>query len=175
MAKLPDNDVLRGLFRDGLTDKQIAAAYGCSIAAVNARFQKMGLQRKPFSNTATAILEAGWPAKEFSRSRFNNQNTARTLYAFLRWRLGDPTLTTQQLARVRVLASRMEAKGTILELAWDEEGEQPWTFVPRKESDGRLVVRWPEGRELPKGPHLDAITLPPVASETQEVQSAGAN
>ncbi len=173
MTKLPDDDTLRGFFREGRTDKQIAAAYGCTISAVNLRFSKMGLSRKPWSNTATAIIEAAWPSSDFTRSRFTASNSARNLWVFLRWRLGDPTLTPDQQRRVRNFTARMEREGNILVMDWSREGH-PWVFLPREPSDGRLVVRWPEGRELPKGPHLEALMLPPVTAEPQEAMELDA-
>jgi hypothetical protein len=50
------------------------------------------------------------------------------------------------------------ANGVVLSL--DLSQDTPWVWLPRQASDGQLVVRWPEGREKPKGPHLKAITLP---------------
>lgn len=67
MSKLPDNDTLRRFYREGLSDKEIAQAYGCSVQAVNARYTAIGIERKPYSNIAAAILEAAWPREEFDR------------------------------------------------------------------------------------------------------------
>ncbi|MFD4646312.1 hypothetical protein [Streptomyces sp. NPDC058441] len=163
MTKLPDNDTLRRFFREGMSDKEIARAFGCSVQAVNLRFTQMGLERKPFANTAAAILEAAWPRDEFERSRFSRFNRVRDLSSFIRSRLGDPTLTAKQLQRAERFAAHLELNDLILTLDWDEEN--PWVFMPRESKDGRLVIRWPEGRELPKGPHLEAISLPPSESD----------
>ncbi|MGW2713694.1 hypothetical protein HKX69_05785 [Streptomyces argyrophyllae] len=160
MAKLPDNETLRRFFREGLSDKEIAKAYDVSVQAVNQRFSKMGLERKPWMNTATAILNAAWPTTDgFKRSEFTHLNRARELFAFMRWRLGDPTLTEKQMYMARRFESQAR-EGVVLEFA--PETKSRWVWVPRQESDGDLVLRWPAGRELPKGPHLAAITLPEV-------------
>ncbi|MFE5009755.1 hypothetical protein ACFRJ3_34805 [Streptomyces sp. NPDC056696] len=163
MTKLPDNENLRRLFREGRTDKEIAKAFGCSPQAVNLRFTQMGIERKPFANTAAAILEAAWPRDEFERSKFSRFNRVRDLSSFMRSRLGDPTLTAKQIQRAERFAAHLELNDLILTLDWDQEN--PWVYMPRESSDGRLVIRWPEGRERPKGPHLEAISLPPSESD----------
>lgn len=159
MAKLPDNATLRRFYREGLSDLAIAKAYGCSVQAVNARYGLMDMPRKPWSNTANAILEAAWPRGEFDRDRFTRYNRARDLVTFIRWRLGDTTLTEKQHLRARNFTKHEKRNGAVLALDWSRDGN-PWVFVPREPSDGDLVIRWPEGRELPKGPHLEAISLP---------------
>ncbi|MFE5542786.1 hypothetical protein ACFQ71_03100 [Streptomyces sp. NPDC056534] len=173
MAKLPDDETLRQYFRDGLSDQEIAEMWGCSYQAVNLRFTKMGIERKPYRNIAAAILEAAWPAAEFSRSRFRF-NRVRDLTTYMRRRLGDDSLTPRQLQRADRFKAYLERNGEVLSLDWDGPEENPWVFVPRTPSDGRLVVRWPAGRECPKGLHLEAISLPaaPVAeSKTSEESS----
>lgn len=170
MAKLPDNETLRRFFREGRSDKEIAKAFDCSVQAVNLRYSAMGMERKPYSNTAAAILETAWPRDEFDRGKFSRFNRARDLTSFIRWRLGDDTLTPRQLERASRFAHVLERDQVVLAIDWTQEN--PWVYVPRKPSDGRLVVRWPEGRELPKGPHLEAISLPaasaPVGPTTPE-------
>lgn len=161
MTKLPDNDKLMRYYREGISDKQIAETYDVTVQAVNNRYKKMGIEKKPWSNTATAIVDAAWPAAELGRSRFTHLNRARELYSFIRWRLGDDTLTERQLSRVRHFAQYSQENEVVLTL--DPESETPWIWVPRTADDGRLVMRWPEGRELPVGPHLEAISLPPAA------------
>ncbi|MET8403477.1 hypothetical protein [Streptomyces sp900116325] len=165
MTKLPDNDTLRRFFHEGLSDKKIAQTYGCSVQAVNARFTQMGLERKPYSNVATAILGAAWPREEFDRSKFTRFNRARDLSTFMRWRLGDPTLTENQLLRANAFMKYLERRNVVLTLDWSKDN--PWVYMPREPADGRVVIRWPEGQELPRGPHLEAISLPsaPVGSE----------
>ncbi|MFC9591509.1 hypothetical protein ACFTUC_17175 [Streptomyces sp. NPDC056944] len=161
MAKLPDDETLRKYFRDGLSDREIADMHGCSYQAVNLRFTKMGLERKPYKNIASAILEAAWPSSQYSREKFRF-NRVRDLTSYMRWRLGDPNLTEKQRERAEYFMGRLRGEGEILALVWSEEN--PWVYLPREPSDGRLVIRWPADRELPKGLHLEAISLPAVSA-----------
>lgn len=170
MAKLPDDDVLRKFYRDGLSDKQIAQAYGVTVQAVNLRFANMGIQRKPEMNTATAILNAAYPSSEVKRSNYTQLNRARELFAFMRWRLGDKTLTDRQLRMAKGFAAYSEEHDVVLSL--DIEKKSPWVWLPREATDGRLVLRWPDGREMPKAPHLKAITLPNPEAESDDAPKA---
>ncbi|MFK0231229.1 hypothetical protein ACIQUL_36300 [Streptomyces sp. NPDC090303] len=159
MRKLPEDEILRRhVFQDGLSDKEIAGIYGCSPQAVNMRLKKIGIERMPYSNTAAAILDAAWPRADYDRVKFHRNNPSRDLTVFMRWRLGDDSLTERQRDRIQRFVGRLERDGTVLALVWGEEN--PWVYVAREPSDGRRVVRWPQGRELPRGPHLEAITLP---------------
>ncbi|NEB42531.1 hypothetical protein [Streptomyces sp. SID14515] len=69
-------------------------------------------------------------------------------------------MTERQLLRARNFTKHQKRDGVVLTLDWSKDN--PWVFLPREPSDGELVIRWPEGRELPKGPHLEAISLPPA-------------
>lgn len=158
MTKLPDNETLLRYYREGLTNAQIAEAYGVTHQAVTFRFTKMGIERKPEKNTATAIIEAAFPSSEIRRSDYTQFNRARQLFSFIRWRLGDETLSERQVASAKKLATHELTNGVVLAL--DVESKPPWVWLPRTPADGRLILRWPDGRELPKGPHLKAITLP---------------
>ncbi|MFD4608291.1 hypothetical protein ACFWOT_09265 [Streptomyces sp. NPDC058440] len=159
MGSLPDNSTLLKFYRDGLSDAEIAEAYGVSVQAVNKRFARMDIERKPWTNTATAILNTAWPTtKDFKRSEYTHLNRARSLFAFMRWRLGDPTLTDRQLREAERFGMYVRTKKVVL--GFDLSSKNPWVWLPREESDGNLVLRWPEGRETPLGPHLAAITLP---------------
>ncbi|MDI1454397.1 hypothetical protein NHG22_11335 [Streptomyces sp. ATE26] len=162
MAKLPDDETLKKfLYVDGLTDRQIAAAYGVSIQAVNKRYVKMGIQRKPWMNTATAILDAAWPStKDFKRSEYTGRWRARELFAFLRWRLGDPTLSAYQLQTAENFSNYARSNDVVLD--FDPDRETPWMWQPRTLADENLILRWPKGRELPTGEHLKALTLPDI-------------
>src|SRR5690349_8690797 len=100
MTKLPENSVILDLYKAGRTDVEIAALYDVTVQAVNYRLNALGIARKPESNTATAILEAAWPSAETGRTKFTSRARARRLWAFMRWRLGDKTLTVQQLDAV---------------------------------------------------------------------------
>lgn len=80
--------------------------------------------------------------------------------AFIRWRLGDNTLTSTQVHRARAFVAYLKAHSAVLALDWGRNGN-PWVYLPRTREDADLVIRWPEGRERPKGAHLEAISLPP--------------
>ncbi|MGJ3559617.1 hypothetical protein ACR6C2_16725 [Streptomyces sp. INA 01156] len=158
MTKLPDDEILLGLYREGLSDKQIAQMYGVTFQGVNYRLGKLGIQRFPEKNTAAAIFEAAYPANESRRSDYIHLNRARELFAFMRWRLGDRKLTAKQVSVAKKFAAYVEEHDVVLSLV--PTSKAPWVWLPREPTDGRLVLRWPAGRELPKGPHLAAITLP---------------
>ncbi|MFF3416835.1 hypothetical protein ACFYW9_19360 [Streptomyces sp. NPDC002698] len=161
MSKLPDNDKLRKLFREGRSDVEIAAEYGVTYQAVNKRLAAMGLERRPWANAATAILEAGWPStRESRRKAYTDLQRGRQLYAFMRWRLGDPGLSAAQTRLAENLVKYERAHDVVISL--DPEAETPWSWVPREASDKNLVIRWPAGREVPVGPYRKAITLPEV-------------
>jgi hypothetical protein len=174
MTKLPDNATLLRFYREGLADAEIAKAYGCTVQAVNLRWAKLGIERRPWSNAATAIIEAAWPTAEYRRARFTQLNRARDLWAFMRWRLGDPTLSARQLHDAQRFITYVREHDVVLGL--DVELSSPWVWLPRQEEDGRLILRWPKDRELPKSSHLEAITLPdePRAASPQATLKGGA-
>jgi transcriptional regulator with XRE-family HTH domain len=156
---LPDNETLiKWRYIDGLSDEQIAKAAGVSIQAVNKRWKE---PRKPHTNAAKAILDAAWPTtKDFKRSEYTHFGRAKELMYFMRWRLGDKTLSDTQLRLARRFHAYCVTHNAVLSFDL-EAGPNPWVYVPREERDGRLVLRWPDNREKPKGQYLKAITLPP--------------
>lgn len=74
-------------------------------------------------------------------------------------------MTQRQFQRAAAFLAHLERNNLVLSIDWSKDN--PWVFLPREPSDGRRVIRWPEGREMPKGPHLEAISLPlaPVEPE----------
>lgn len=144
--KLPENSSLLKLYRDGLSDKEIAVAFDVRPQAVNKRLGLIDIHRKPYSTQARDILETVWPAKETQRNRFVGLYAGRSLYCWLRLRLGDTSLTQAQLRYARNFESR--SRDAVLDLR-PEADESPWVWVPRLPSDDRRVVRWPAGRDLP--------------------------
>ncbi|MGW7284783.1 ImmA/IrrE family metallo-endopeptidase [Streptomyces sp. NPDC054847] len=165
MTKLPDNDTLRELYQKGLSDKSIAQRYGVTVQAVNWRLARMGIRRMPYSFMATEILQAAYPTSVgFRRSHYTQLNRGRELFSFIRWRLGDPTLSERQLHMAKRFAEYSHERNVVVSL--DVSAEVPWVWLPRVSSDGRLVIRWPAGQERPGAAHLQAITLPePRADE----------
>ncbi|MFJ9900265.1 ImmA/IrrE family metallo-endopeptidase [Streptomyces sp. NPDC091280] len=145
MTKLPDNPVLLKHYRDGMSDKEIAEVYGVSFQAVNKRLKELGIWRAPFKVQAQEILEHVWPASETNRTEYMAINRARDFFYFLRRGLGEKT-TTRTLVRGSERFDRLiRESGCVLDLR-PGEAEGPWVLIPRLESDGNCVIRWPEGR-----------------------------
>ncbi|MGV9693342.1 ImmA/IrrE family metallo-endopeptidase [Streptomyces sp. NPDC003444] len=161
MTKLPDNHELLKLHRDGLSDEEIAARFGASHQAVNKRLKDLGIYTRPHSAAAKALVEAAWPSSEGARrSKLSALAPGRSLYAYLRWRLNDPKLSPRQLTEARRFEARLRRDNVVLDLA---AAEGAWVYRPREEHDGLMVIRWPAGRELPEGPHREALYLSPEA------------
>ncbi|MGW5773096.1 hypothetical protein ACWEVY_28585 [Streptomyces longwoodensis] len=159
MTKLPENPELLKLYRNGASDKEIAEQFGATVQAVNLRLAALGIRRAPFRTQAKEILEAAWPSAETRRTEFVHLNRARDLYAFLRRQLGDSGLSATQLKAAERFERMIRENDSVLDLQPDNP-EGPWVLVPRRPSDGRLVIRWPEGRQLPTGDQLKALSLP---------------
>lgn len=159
MAKLPKNPELLKLYRNGFSDKEIADMFDVTVQAVNLRLSALGVQRAPFRNSAIKILETAWPSEETRRTEFTHLNRARDLFSFLRWRLGDAGLTKRQLADAARFERIIRNGNVVMDLQPDAKGG-PWVLLPREPSDGRMVIRWPEGRELPTGELRKALDLP---------------
>ncbi|MFF1450155.1 hypothetical protein ACFVYF_18750 [Streptomyces sp. NPDC058274] len=158
MTKLPENPELLKLYRNGMSDKEIAEQFGCTVQAVNLRFVAMGLRQ--YRQKVTAILESAWPTSETRRGEFVRFNRYRDLTCFLRWRLGDNELTANQIRGAKRFDRAIREGNCVLDFRPDSD--EPWTFEPRHESDGRMVIRWPEGRPLPEGALRVALDLPRV-------------
>lgn len=159
MTKLPGSTEFIKLYRSGLSDKEIAEAFDVTVQAVNKKLVNLGIQRHPAKHAATAIINAAWPSEEYGRNKYTSLSRAQRLFAFLRKRLGDEVLGPRQ-DRMAVLFEReVRTRGVVLHL--DPSSAQPWVWLPREASDGRMVIRWPEGREKPTGELLEALDLPP--------------
>ncbi|WP_326827417.1 hypothetical protein [Streptomyces sp. NBC_01751] len=159
MTKLPDNPELLKLYRNGFSDKEIAEMFGATVQAVNLRLSALGIKRAPYRTAAKEILEAAWPSSETRRTEFVHLNRARDLYVFLRRQLGDRALTKMQLTAAARFERLIRDNEAVLDLQPDAP-DGPWVLVPRKPSDGAMVIRWPEGRELPDGKLREALDLP---------------
>ncbi|MFF8629671.1 hypothetical protein [Streptomyces werraensis] len=167
MTKLPDDQALLKLVRDGkLSNKEIAASFGVTVAAVSSRLAKLGIHRRPYSYTAQAILNAAFPTGEFKRTDYTQRATGRTLLFFLRWRLGEPDMPKDGLRRAKQMAEFARDNGVVLCLD-PENVEEPWRWESRQPSDDCLIMRWPAEREKPKGPHLAALKLPDCDLEAE--------
>ncbi|GAA3079594.1 hypothetical protein GCM10010448_71120 [Streptomyces glomeratus] len=134
--------------------------FDVTVQAVNLRLQALGIKRAPFRTQAKEILEAAWPANETRRPEFIHLNRARDLYAFLRRQLGDTGLTRTQLVAAARFERLIRAHNAVLDLQPGTPGG-PWVLLPREPSDERMVIRWPEDRDLPTGKLREALDLPP--------------
>ncbi|MFF2426140.1 hypothetical protein [Streptomyces mirabilis] len=159
MTKLPENPELLKLHRNGFSDKEIAVQFDVTVQAVNMRLQQMGIKRAPFRTMAKKILEAAWPSIETRRGEFIHLNRARDLYAFLRRQLRDPALTKNQRTAAERFERLIKEHNAVLDLQPGMPGG-PHVLLPREPSDGRMVIRWPEGRELPAEEFRAALDLP---------------
>jgi hypothetical protein len=159
MTKLPDNPELLKLYRNGFSDREIAEQFHATVQAVNMRLKQMGIARAPFRTLAKEILEAAWPSVETRRGEFIHLNRARDLYAFLRRQLRDPALTKNQRTAAERFERLIREHNAVLDLQPGMPGG-PWVLVPREPSDGRMVIRWPEDRELPAEELRAALDLP---------------
>lgn len=161
MTKLPSNPELQKLYRNGFSDEEIAEMFDVSRQAVTLRLNNMGIFRAPFRARMTAILEAAWPVAETRRAEFIHLNRARDLCAFLRRQLGDTGLSKTQLGAAARFERLIRESDAVLDLQPEAE-DGPWVLVPRLPSDGNMVIRWPDGRDLPEGKERKALNLPAV-------------
>ncbi|MGW2448949.1 hypothetical protein [Streptomyces sp. NPDC001675] len=161
MTKLPPNPELQRLYQAGFKDAEIAKMFGATPQAVNSRLVAMGLRQ--YRQKVTAILENAWPNSETRRGDFVKFNRYRDLCCFLRGRLGDEKMTANQ-KRGAERFERAVRKGNHV-LDFQPDSEEPWRFVPREDSDGRMVIRWPRGRDLPRGELRAALDLPAVSEQ----------
>ncbi|WP_435270916.1 hypothetical protein [Streptomyces sp. 1222.5] len=158
MTKLPENPELLKLYRNGYSDAEIAERFNCTPQAVNARLVAMGLRR--YRQKVTSLLESAWPTAETRRGDFVRLNRYRDLCSFLRWRLDDPDLTENQIRGAKRFERAIRDGHCVLD--FQPDSDEPWAFVPREESDGHMVIRWPQNRELPEGALRVALNLPSV-------------
>ncbi|MEV5883107.1 hypothetical protein AB0L74_10380 [Streptomyces sp. NPDC052020] len=166
MTKLPDDHTLVKLLRKGLSNQEIAKAYGVTVQAVGWRFARMNIQRRPYSRTAAAILNAAYPSSEFNRTEYTQMYLGRSLIYFLRWRLGDD-LSGVPLRRAKKVAADARDRDAVLHLDVTN-AESSWVWLPREPADGQLILRWPAGREKPKGAHLKALMVPDSNDSSEE-------
>lgn len=146
------------LYRGGMTDKEIAALFDVTPQAVNKRFKLIGVRRAPYKVIVTEILESIWPADDYNRPAFSHLSRAKSLYVYLRKRLGDDSLSPRQVKEAILFERGIRERNVVLHL--DPLWDQPWQYVAREECDGLLVVRWPPDSERLTGPYLEALCLP---------------
>lgn len=161
MAKLPSDAELRKLFHLGWTDDELAAQYGVRKQAVNKRRIGMGLYQKPTATRVTEMVNEAWDVRTTSGGDSHHaQRPMQAMKYFVRQQLGDQ-LSPPQERRVQNLLDRMAREGEIL----DYNPETGIRFVPRAPEDGRRVMRWPEGKDLPSKELQAAMELPSPVGE----------
>ncbi|MER6912250.1 hypothetical protein ABT354_11300 [Streptomyces sp. NPDC000594] len=165
MAKLPSDAELVKLFHLGADDKALAEEYGVTVQAVNKRFVNLGLRKKPAALRANELVRSIWDVKTSREGpSHHNAYTVKALKVYLRSRLGDTGLSQTQQREAEWLIGRLVRDNTVVTY----DPENGWQYAPREPADGRMIVRWPAGKELPKEDLRQALTLPepPEASSS---------
>lgn len=136
----PDDLELRKLALAGASQAELAERYGVTQQAISKRLVALGIVRR---GTATPVLRsmpwdlAGHPDKR----RILNGRPFNGLRYFVAKRLGDELSERAEADRQTFI--RKVNNGLVLTL--DEA--KGFVYVPRTETDGDLVIRWPEGRD----------------------------
>ncbi|MET9901878.1 hypothetical protein [Streptomyces sp. NPDC006446] len=144
-AKLPENDtILQEMLIAGFKEVEIAKFYGVGVSTVSMRLAKMGIRRiGPKSPVSAAIP---WDITSHpEKRRFINQTCFRGLRCFVRKQMGEK-LSERSEHDLKVFLNRIRG-GNVLALV-----EGGFAYVPRQESDGSLVIRWPEN--VPHNAHV---------------------
>lgn len=151
---LPDDSILlRERDFEGLSLTEIAERHKVSKSAVSQRFTKMG---RPFGGNAALDYQVLLPWK-IQREHLP-LDAANRLRSHVRYRSGIEVAETAK-RRLENWWTRLRAEGTVLIYVPDADGS-PWQYVPRQESDGSLIVRWPEDMPPPTRVQRDVLTLP---------------
>jgi hypothetical protein len=163
VSKLPSDYELLKMRHRGLTDAEIAAQFGASPQAVNKRLVKHERVR-PVSAQVNDYLAARWKIWAPLRGTgHHNRYSAKRLKEWLRWRLGDKTLSQDQLHRARVWEERIRREGIVL--CYDPDRPEGWYYRPREKRDGNLVIDWPEELGFPDEKLRQALQLPEAVSD----------
>ncbi|MFI6682578.1 hypothetical protein [Streptomyces sp. NPDC050485] len=162
VTKLPSDAELAKMFHLGVSDALLAEQYGVTVQAVNKRFVNMGLRKKPTAVRVNELVKSIWDVKT-SRSGPSHHNAyvLKNLKVYMRVQLGDTVSQTQQ-READWLIGRLLRDNTVIDYA--PETEDGWLYVPREPSDGRRIIRWPAGKELPGGELQKAMEFPPDES-----------
>ncbi|GAA4071236.1 hypothetical protein [Streptomyces hundungensis] len=166
MTKLPTDAEMAKLFHLGVTDAEIAKQYDVTVQAVNKRFVKMDLRRKPIALRVNELVKSIWDVKT-SRTGPSHHNAyvLKNLKVYMRTQLGD-TASEAQRREADWLIGRLIRDDVVID--YNAETEQGWAYVPRKPQDGRRIIRWPEGKELPAADLQRAMELPETDDPAHE-------
>ncbi|WP_326773021.1 hypothetical protein [Streptomyces sp. NBC_01445] len=124
---------------------------------MNLRLTCLGIERKPHSNAASALIAQAWPRADYKRHEITRFSLAHKLWVFIRRNLGAP-LTEKQLHQSLAFERYIREHHVVLDL--DLPQSNPWVFRPRLHQDESLVIRWPEDRPKPSLRDLDPLRLP---------------
>ncbi|MCZ4119026.1 hypothetical protein O3X23_06400 [Streptomyces sp. H39-S7] len=143
----------------GKGNVEIADAYGVTPQAVHYRFDKLGIKRRPLTTQANELIGKVWKIGTTPDTIAHHGLSAiQYLRVWVRYRLGDDTLSSAQLNNAMNFGRRLQRDGTVLQ--YRSTDPKPFSYVPRLPADGRLVVRWPSGHPKPPGAGLEALELP---------------
>jgi hypothetical protein len=157
VAKLPSRAELVKLFLQGYDDNELAEQYGVTPAAVNKRRLILEMRKKPIAHAVNNLIP--WEVKTAHRGASHHNNARlQGLKLYLRKRLGDDTLSERQMADAGRFERRIRRDGVVLD--YDPDSDQGFHFRRRRAEDGRRVLAWPPGVELPSGEELKALDLP---------------
>ncbi|WP_333745391.1 hypothetical protein [Streptomyces sp. IBSBF 2950] len=165
MTKLPSDAEMTRLFVLGqLNNREIAEMYEVTPQAVNKRFQKLGLERRPFANDANAEIAKVWKVEATQEAGSHHAMfPIQSLRLWLRLRLGDRELSDRQRRDAMNFEKRVREKNVVL--AYDQTKDKPFSWEPRTPRDDRLVVRYPESKGKPPLAELSRFRLPDVPVE----------
>lgn len=162
VSYLPSDHELVKLFHLGRTDASIAHQFGVSVQAVNKRFQKLGLARRTTpTQQAKELLEYRWGRVRWNQDEtrsHHNRYSAKALKVWLRRRLGDDTLSSQQVTMAERWERRLKREETVL--CYNPDSEEGWFYRPRNGSRDRYVIDWPEDLPFPDQKIKRALELP---------------
>jgi hypothetical protein len=163
---LPDEDsvLLRHRDFEGLSLTEVARKYGVTKGAVSLRFSRMG---RPWTTTAPVGYQDYLPWRILRDHQ--SLDAAQRLKAHIRHVLGHD-VSELQLRRLTNWHARLRRERVVL--VYDCEQSSPWLYVPRRESDGVSVIRWPNDVPAPTPEQLRVLALPDGPDHAQhEVQT----
>ncbi|MFC9231343.1 hypothetical protein ACFTZI_20660 [Streptomyces decoyicus] len=165
MSKLPSDAEMTKLFALGqLNNREIAEKYGVTPQAVNKRYAKLGLERRPHANDANAEIAKVWKVQATREvGSHHAMFPVQALRLWLRLRLGDRELSQRQRRDALNFEKRVRDKNCVL--AYDPEEGQPFTWEAREPRDDLLVVRYPKEKGAPPLDELARFLLPGNPSE----------
>ncbi|TQF03963.1 hypothetical protein E6W39_19120 [Kitasatospora acidiphila] len=154
-SKLPEDSVLlREHYIENLSLSEIGRRYGVNKSNVSRRFQNM---RRPHGGNA-ALNYSEYLPWQISRDYLDSA-PALMLYAHIRHQAGIE-IPEGTMKRLRGFWTKLN-DGLILAAA---QAESPpglkLEYVPRRLTDGRLVVRWPDDAQPIKSGQVMVLALP---------------